>query len=175
MAEAILRHRLAAAGVTAQVSSAGLLPGGRPATADGIEVMAARGLDTAGHRSRQIDRALVAAADLVLGMAREHVREAVVLDPAALDRAFTLKELVHLGELHGPRRAGEDLATWLARVAGHRDQRRLVGVGHDPAYDVEDPIGRSRRAYDATAAELDDLLARLVTLAFAPTTKEHSS
>lgn len=83
MAEALLRRRLEAAGIPARVHSAGLLPGGRPATADGVAVMAARGLDTSAHVSRQLTRDLVAGADLVIGMAREHVREAVVLEPAA--------------------------------------------------------------------------------------------
>jgi protein-tyrosine phosphatase len=164
MAEALLRHRLAAAGVDARVSSAGLHPGGRPATPHGIEVMAARGLDTRGHLSRQLATELVAPADLILGMAREHVREVAVIDPAALDRTFTLKELVRLGEQAGPRTGGEGLADWLARVGRGRERQRLMGVGHDPDYDVEDPVGRGREDYEATASELDDLLARLVAL-----------
>jgi protein-tyrosine phosphatase len=175
MAEAMLRHRLGATGVEATVSSAGLHPGGRPATAHGIEVMAARGLDTSAHVSRQLATDLVASADLIVGMAREHVREVAVVDAAALARAFTLKELVRLGEVVGPRRGDEALADWLARVGRARERQRLMGVGHDPDYDVEDPVGRGRGDYEATASELDDLLARLVELALAPTAKEQIS
>lgn len=174
MAEAILRHRLEEAGIEATVSSAGLHPGGRPATAHGIEVMAALGLDTSGHVSRQLAGDLLAPADLILGMAREHVREVAVIDAGALARAFTLKELVRLGEQTGHRSAGETLADWLARVGRARERQRLLGVGHDPDYDVEDPVGRGREDYEATAAELDDLLTRLVDLAFAPS-KEHTA
>lgn len=175
MAEAILRDRLEEAGVEGAVSSAGLLPGGRPATRHGVEVMAARGLDTSRHVSRQLAAALVARADLVVGMAREHVREVAVVDPEALARTFTLKELVRLGERSGPRAGGESLADWLARVGRGRERPRLMGTGHDPDYDVEDPVGRTRADYEATAAELDHLLGRLVDLALAPADREHAS
>jgi hypothetical protein len=37
-------------------------------------------------------------------------------------------------------------------------------VVDDPDDDVADPIGRPRYEYEATAEELDDLLARFVTL-----------
>ncbi len=164
MAEALLRHHLASAGVEASVSSAGLHPGGRPATQHGVACMAARGLDLSGHVSRQLARELVDAADLVIAMAREHVREVAVLDPDALARTFTLKELVALGERTGPREADGPLDAWLRRAGQGRDTKRLLGVGHDPELDVEDPIGRDRTAYEATAEELDDLLGRLVTL-----------
>lgn len=174
MAEAMLRHRLEAAGVEATVSSAGLHPGGRPATPHGIEVMAARGLDTRAHVSRQLAADLVASADVILAMAREHVREVAVVDAAALARAFTLKELVRLGEAVGPRSGDESLADWLTRVGRTRERQRLMGVGHDPHYDVEDPVGRGRGDYEATADELDELLARLVGLAFAPTKEQIS-
>ena len=174
MAEALLRHRLSEAGVDATVTSAGLHPGGRPATAHGIQAMAARGLDTSGHVSRQLAAPLLAPADLILGMAREHVREVAVVDPAALGRAFTLKELVRLGEQAGPRAPGEALGDWLARAGRGRERQRLMGVGHDPDYDVEDPVGRGREDYEATADELDALLARLVDLALAPTKEQIS-
>lgn len=175
MAQVLLRRHLAAAGVDASVSSAGLLPGGRPATAHGIEAMAARGLDLRDHESRQLRRELIAPADLIVGMAREHVREVAVLDADALSRTFTLKELVRLGEIAGRRSPEEPLSAWLARVGRGRQRQDLLGVGHSPAHDVEDPVGRGRDDYEATADELDDLLARLVALAFPAASKEHAS
>lgn len=174
MAEALLRHRLEAAGIPARVSSAGLYPGGSPATADGVAVMGRRGIDTSEHVSRRLAREMVEEASLVIGMAREHVREAAVLSPVALGRSFTLKELVGLGERLGARQPDEDLPAWLARMAAARDQRRLVGMGHDPSYDVEDPVGQGRAAYEATVAELDDLIDRLVAVAFTPTSEERN-
>lgn len=169
MAEALLRRRLEHASVAATVSSAGLYPSGHPATKTGVDAMAARGLDITAHRSRQLDAALVDGVDLVIGMAREHVREVAVVAPEALARAFTLKELVRGAEARGPRRAGEPFDEWLSRIAEARRRDDLLGVGYDSDFDVEDPVGRGRADYEATADELDELLSRLVELAW-PTT-----
>ncbi|HEY9556191.1 MAG TPA: hypothetical protein VIR58_05620, partial [Acidimicrobiales bacterium] len=105
-------------------------------------------------------------ADLVVGMAREHVREVAVLDPGALARTFTLKELVRAGAAIGHRRPDEALDAWLRRAGAGRRKDLLVGVGHDDSYDIEDPVGRGRDDYEITADELDGLLARLVELAW---------
>jgi protein-tyrosine-phosphatase len=105
-------------------------------------------------------------------MAREHVREVAVLDPSALAKSFTLKELVDRARAVGPRPADEPLADWITRAAAGRRREDLVGVGHDDALDVDDPVGRSRDDYDATAALLDDLLGGLVELAWPVDTRE---
>lgn len=164
MAEALLRDLIARAGVDATVSSAGLYRGGSPATGHAVETMAARGLDLGGHRSRQLGSDLLATADLVIGMARQHVLEAGVTRPDSLPVAFTLKELVRRGEAVGPRREGEPVGDWLRRVGAGRDPRAMLGVGHDPDLDVEDPVGKGRSDYEATAAELEHLLGRVVAL-----------
>lgn len=166
MAEVLLRKHLEAAGADVIVASAGLLPGGRPATDHGQASMARRGLDLTDHVSRRLELGLVAQADLIIGMAREHVREVAVIDREALSRAFTLKELVRDATAVGPRSEGEALADWLQRVAVGRRPSTLLGVGHDDAYDVADPVGRDRADYEATAEELDHLLARLVDMAW---------
>jgi protein-tyrosine phosphatase len=166
MAEVLLRRHLAAAGVEATVSSAGLYEGGRPATAHGVAAMADRGLDLSAHRSRQVDADLLEGADLVIGMAREHVREAVVLQPDALAKTFTLKELARAAEAAGERPADQPLSAWLARLAQTRSRRALVGTGYDDQLDVEDPVGRGRVDYEVTANLLDSLLCRVVGLAF---------
>ena len=62
-------------------------------------------------------------ADLVLGMERRHVREAVVLLPEIMPKAFTLKELVRRGEEFGARTRGRSLEDWLVDVAGDRAAR----------------------------------------------------
>ncbi len=164
MAEALLRHRLGATGAEVRVSSAGLLPGGRPATAHGQAVMADRGLDLSGHESRRVDSSMVAQADLIVGMAREHVREVAVIQPDALARAFTLKELVRAATAVGPRRSDEPLEQWLRTVAAGRRREALVGVGHDDSYDIADPVGGSRLDYNTTADELTHLLDVLVAM-----------
>ncbi len=162
MAAALLARRLDDADVLATVSSAGLLFDGKPVTDHGLAVMADRGIDTSGHRSRRLTRELVDAADVVVGMARSHVREAVAMVPEALGRAFTLKEIVRRGEESGGRAADEPLGAWLARLGAGRRPSDLLG--DSDADDVEDPIGGPRRSYQRTAEELDDLTARLARL-----------
>ncbi|HEV3498610.1 MAG TPA: hypothetical protein VHA34_19900 [Actinomycetes bacterium] len=165
MAEVLLRQRLGDLGIDARVASAGLLQPGNPASAHGVDILRGRGLDMTTHRSRRISRDILAQADLILGMAREHVREAVVIDAALWPRTFTLKELVRRGEAAGPRAGGESLQDWLARV-GHG--RRVADLmGSSSLDDIADPIGGPRSAYERLAAELDDLLDRLVKVAFA--------
>ncbi len=133
--------------------------------------MAAQGLDLERHRSRAFTAEHLAGADLVLAMARRHVREAVLALPEAWPRTFTLKELVRRGEEAARRRPDQSLGGWLARV--HAGRRTSDLLGDDPTDDVEDPIGAPDRIYDATAAELDDLVSRLVDVGFAPAAPLH--
>jgi protein-tyrosine phosphatase len=162
MAGTLLARRLAAAGVAATVRSAGSLGQDQPAPPEVISAMARYGLDVSQHRSRLVTAADLGAADLVLAMAREHVRHAVVTDPATWSRAFTLKELVRRGRPAGPRMAGEPLADWLARVQVGRQRAALLG--DSAADDVADPTGGPPQAYEVTAALLDQLTGDLAEL-----------
>jgi protein-tyrosine phosphatase len=167
MAAALLSRRFDDAGVEAAVSSTGILFDGKPATDHGVAVMADRGIDTSGHRSRKLRAEMVTGADLVIGMAREHVAEALAFRSDIWGRAFTLKEIVRLGEEQGGREAGEPLQQWLARLHEARLQsgRRPTDLFAPSADDdVADPIGGPRRSYQRTAEELDDLTARLARL-----------
>ena len=78
-----------------------------------------------------------------IGMAREHVREAVVLVPDALARTFTLKELVRGAEAIGAARVPTSRwPAWLARIAPHEPRAALVGrAATTTELDVADPIG----------------------------------
>src|SRR5690606_11568271 len=75
MAEGLLRRILALSGVGAEVGSAGLLPGGAPATPEAIATMAARRIDISGHVSRTVDVEMARTTTLIIGMTRQHVRE----------------------------------------------------------------------------------------------------
>lgn len=164
MAGALLEHHLSALGVPATVSSAGLLVPGHCPPPEAVAAMASRGLDTSAHRSRRLSPEDLAKADLVVAMAREHVREAVLMSASAWPRTFTLKELVRRGEEAGSRPRGQDLGEWLAKL--HAGRSRADLLGSSPLDDVADPIGGSPREYETTAEELDDLTARLVRLAW---------
>src|SRR5580692_7483308 len=159
MAQALLSARLAGRPAPVSVTSAGLLPGGQQPPAAAVAVMAARGIDIAGHVSRRVTVADLAAADLVLGMAREHARHACVLRPECWPRTFTLSELLRRGRLAGARAPGEPLGDWLARTSRDRSRHDLLGSGPD---DVPDPYGGPLAGYQATASLLDRLTSELV-------------
>ena len=162
MAEAFLRHRLEELGVDARVHSAGLLDDGRPAASEGVRVLERMGIDTSRHRSRRMTYAMLEGSDLVLCMAREHLREAVLLSPDAWPRSFTLKEIVRRGEQAGPRAADQPFEEWLAKLHAGRSRSDLLGSSDDD--DVADPIGGSRNVYQGTANEIHELVDRLVGL-----------
>jgi protein-tyrosine phosphatase len=162
MAEGLLRRSFTDAGIGAVIGSAGLLPGGAPATRDAVATMAGRGVDISAHRSRTLDAELAQTTPLVIGMARMHVREACASYGAPVGRTFTLKELVRRGEQAGPRAEGEVLAAWLGRVGAGRRPSDLMGDA--PADDIADPVGRPRAVYEDTADELEDLVGRLFDL-----------
>jgi protein-tyrosine phosphatase len=159
MAEVLLCRALP----DAEVTSAGTrFRGGVVASAGSVRVMAARGLGLDDHVSRRLAGEMLDGVDLVVGMAREHVREAVVTEPAAFPRTFTLKELVRRGEAVGSRREGQPVGEWLAEV--HGDRRATDLLGDDPADDVIDPMGGPESGYEAVAAEIEALVARLTRL-----------
>jgi protein-tyrosine-phosphatase len=162
MAEGLLLDRLERLGVEARVHSAGMLDTGSPAAPEAVAVLAARGIDISAHRSRRLSAPLVAGADLVLGMAREHVREVVLMDPSAWSRSFTLKELVRRGDAAGPWTKGQLLGDWLAKVAADRTRSEMLGASSSD--DVADPIGGPPSLYEATAAELSQLVASFAAL-----------
>jgi protein-tyrosine phosphatase len=120
------------------------------------------GPDISGHLSRMLTETDLERADLVLGLAREHVREAVMLAPAAWNWTFTVKELVRRGEAVGSRAEGQTLGDWLAAVSEGRSRRGLLGAA--PTDDVADPIGGSQSTFDHTAAEIEELCRRLIGL-----------
>ena len=166
MAEGLLRAEFEARSIDGRVHSAGLIRGGAAASAPGVEVLSRQGVDLSMHKSRQMTQDMLAGADLVLGMAREHVREAVILEPLCWPRAFTLKEIVRRGELDGGRPPGQQLDEWVSKIGVGRDKRDLLGWSEDD--DVADPYKQAVAVYEATAAELTDLVGRLARLAWGP-------
>lgn len=164
MAETLLRRRLEERGVDVKVGSVGLLDPDRAAPAEVVETLADLGIDATAHRSRRLALDHVDEAAIVLGMEREHVREVFVVDRDSWPRTFTLKELVRRGEAIGARGGDEPLSGWLTRV--HLGRRPSELLGASPEDDVEDPTGGSPWEYRRAAAEIDDLVGRLVQLAW---------
>lgn len=163
MAEAMLRRRLTDREPTVRVGSVGLMFDDRPAESGAVKAMRKRGIDLTDFRSRIATSERVAGASLVLAMERVHVREISVLADGLFDRTFTLIEFVEGAEIHGPRRQ-ESFDDWVAKIGRHRKPADYLF--DDPSTEVPDPMGRSNRTFRQCADTIDDLLGRLVDLAW---------
>jgi protein-tyrosine phosphatase len=162
MLEALIARRLAREGVNAIVRSGGVSAyEGAPPLPEVVTVMREFGIDVSNHASRPVTQELVKGADLVVGLAREHVRETVVLEPDSYGRSFTLKELARRSRSVGPRPSGDELGPWLASLAAERELDELLGASLED--DVEDPVGLPVAAVRRTASELADLTDEIVS------------
>src|SRR5947209_8124298 len=91
MAQILLERRLRERGLSATVESAGTNAHvGHPADVLAQQLMAARGLDLAGHRARQLGPEQLRAFDLVLVMEAWQQREVERMDPSARGRVHRL-------------------------------------------------------------------------------------
>jgi protein-tyrosine phosphatase len=166
---ALLRAQLLARTpyVAVQVMSSGVsASAGTGATSPTIDAAAALRVDLRAHESTRLDAAQVRGASLVIGMERRHVQEAVLLDPSAFSRSFTLKELVRRGRAVGRRGYRESLADWTARVSAGRRPVDLLGASRDD--DIEDPTTNALVDHHSTAIEIDELTATMVELIWNP-------
>jgi protein-tyrosine-phosphatase len=118
MAEAMLRQRLQQEGLEIEVMSAGTMVfGEQQASENAILVMAERGIDLTGHRSKQLTRELLDSADIVLTMTQGHKRVVVDMAPNVAGRVFTLKEFV--ADDRGPTQAMPDISDPFGGPAEH--------------------------------------------------------
>ena len=96
MAEALMRDRLARAGLDAevQVVSAGVwAESGDRASTGAVVVLRNRGIDMAAHRSKPVTTELLKAADIILVMEEAHRRSIFYLAPEVLSKVFLLAEM----------------------------------------------------------------------------------
>lgn len=146
-----------------EVTSAGLLTEGEPPDISAVAALAELGYEVPRfQRSRRLTREVLAHADLVIGLARQHVRDAVVLDRDVFQRAFTLRELVRRAESNPPLGDSTSFDEWLARLHEGREVASLLI--DDPTDDIIDPRGRPPDAYRATARDIDELVRRVAAM-----------
>jgi protein-tyrosine phosphatase len=161
MAEAFLRRALMSrlGDRVPGVRSAGLIARtGASAMEDAVRAAAERGVDIAPHVATRLDAPIVADAELVVTMAREHREEIAGAIPASTPRTFTLKELVRLLDRLPSDEAASDLPTTVA----HADALRRSGFAGNPDdEDIIDPLGMPTEAYRGVAWELDEWCGRL--------------
>jgi protein-tyrosine phosphatase len=147
-----------------RVSSAGVMGWeGSSATPEAVTAASDRGADIASHVAHKLTRSDLARADLVVCMAREHLRAVQKMDPAADEKTFTLKELVRLlEELPAPEESEERDSRFVLRRIRMADELRRSGFHGDPSdEDVVDPIGMSDEIYRAIAWDIDEWCRRL--------------
>jgi protein-tyrosine phosphatase len=156
MAEGFLRWEAGRRGLEIDVRSTGTHAWtGRAATIDGRKVMAELGVPIDDHRTIELDSNLVDWADLIVGMSREHARDAVRAFPDAAQKTYTLKGLL---ELLPSLPAYDDTEAWLEAAWQMRDRADAVASA-----DIEDPIGEREAAYRRVATEIQELIERFAS------------
>jgi protein-tyrosine phosphatase len=153
-----------------EVSSVGTIArDGEPATREAIAVASEHGIDASSHAARRLTREDLAEADLVLAVSAEHRDEVGRLDPQAIRKTFTVKELVRLLEDLPDRPDAGGPESLAERVAEADALRRAGFDGNPDDEDVADPLGQPLETYRAVAWELAAWSARSVRGLFGAT------
>lgn len=158
MAEHLVRRAATACGASLEVQGAGFGPAGHAPLEGTLLALARLGVDAAATRSRRVDPATIAAADVILTAERLHVMRIAEDDAGVFARTFTLPELVALAEA-GECRAGRDVGVWLRALGRDRTPATFL-AGEVP--EIADPAGGSPADFRRTADLIDDLARRLV-------------
>ena len=135
MAQALMRHALAQAGLQAiQVDSAGVFAmEGMPPTRETQRVLQDAGFDCAGHRSRPLTGEMIEWADLILAM-----------------EPFQMEEVIR-------RVPGAKAKTHLLKTYGFSSVPPAERAG------IPDPIGKPLEVYEVCFAEIREAVDRLAT------------
>ena len=103
--------------------------------------------------ARRLDVRMVAGADLVLGITREHRSAVVTVSPQALPVAFGLLEFVRLAAaLDRPQLPDEPVDRAYALTENVRARRGMTAPAPPGSEAIPDPIGRGAAAHRASAA-----------------------
>ena len=163
--EGFLRRQAINHGAEATIVSAGFLDGGMPSPPEVTAAAERLGLDITDHVSRQIDRALIDDADLIITMTRRHLRDIAVDFNGSWPKTFTLRELVRRASDVGARGDGVPIDEWVALVHAGRTPADLVG--EDPDDDVEDPTGGTEGEFNEMAETVYGLMHQLADILWA--------
>lgn len=177
IAERLLRHSLdndawrLQRDVPIVVRSAGTRATDRPLPADTVGELVRLGLSTAQHTPVLLDASVLADADLVLGLTREHRRSIVRVAPRMATRSFTLVEYARIMNFIRTERAtsippydalaaGDFLRELTALAARLRGSMPPQGDPDD--LDIEDPYNRGTAVYRRVADRIADSTAMIV-------------
>ncbi|AWH96275.1 protein-tyrosine-phosphatase [Dietzia psychralcaliphila] len=153
LAERLLAARAADAGLDVVVDSAGTRAvNGMEIHRETRRVLEAYGGSAEGFASRLLSPRLLRGHDLVLTATRAHRDAVQEMAPLLWKKTYTLLEAAHLADADGSL-----TVLGLARA-------RLGVDTDDPAWDVEDPIGRESDVFDRTGAQISDAVDSIVDL-----------
>lgn len=143
-----------------EVASLGTLElGPEPALPEAVAIARELGLDLSSHRAHRIRPGELRDADLVVGFERKHVVASVVDGGAAIERTFTLPELVGLLD------NSETGASARARIR-RAHERRPPGFRDGPLPELQDPLGRSAPEQRKIASDVEAMVQRLAAALF---------
>lgn len=131
-------------------------------------VLAGLGGDGRDFRARQLDDRLMARADLIITMTRDHRASVLNLVPRALARTFTLREAYRLSaEVDPTTLTGPDLAVRARLFGAELTRRRRT---HAPTErrddDITDPIGMDAAGFSRIGDELAGALIPVLDVLF---------
>ncbi len=173
-AELFLARLLSEEGPTdVTVESAGTMETDPPVPRELLREASGFGLDLSSHVPRIVDVATTTRADIVIGMAREHVRETVLANPPSFTKTFTLREIVRRGGEKGQRRPQQSLEEWLDQIGEGRRHADLIG--YSPEDDIYDPMGGTSTEYRTMLLELASLTRTLHSLIWSKSLERTSS
>jgi protein-tyrosine-phosphatase len=139
--------------------SAGFLESGESCPAELVNVLRAREIDAAAHRSYTLDEESVQAADLLFTMEGSHVQKATMLSPEAFAKIVPLKEAASvISELTGRAGTVVTVEQFVEELNRDRDPRQYLGT----RWDVADPYGGRAKQYRAAVEEIDQLVQTVV-------------
>jgi protein-tyrosine phosphatase len=146
---------------------------GEPMAPHAAATLAALGGDSADFASRELEVAMIEAADLILTATREHRGLVVTEVPRAASRTLAVREFARLlGPVTAQEiadAAGTDPVARLRAIAAKAfGNRGLVPLNHPADDDVADPYGRNRDSYDRAAREIDAALKVPLALLLGP-------
>lgn len=176
MAKALLKeksdHNVKSAGISAR--------NGDPLSTGAIHVLSDHSLDTQ-DEAKLVDNELVSWADLVLTMTTQHKQILTIKFPKAFEKIFTLKEYT----------IDEDQSTWeqLKQAYLNLEEKRVIVLEETgqqqteqqlraflreeqdeierleaemPNYDIKDPFGGDKTAYQETFKEIEKYIELLI-------------
>lgn len=132
---------------------------GHPISAPMIPLLERAGGTADGFTARQLTAELVRGQDLVLTAARGHRGAVAELEPAAVRRTFTVRELARLLTAAGPL-PGQTVAERVEAVPAAIAPVRGPSTPADD--DVVDPIGRSDAVYQQSFDQIAPAVAAIV-------------